>query len=445
MNKIIEQLQNKNIIILGFGMEGKSTYNYIRKYLKDIKLTIMDSNYQNITLDDKNVEIIDIDYNKFNNYDLIFKSPGISFKDLDTTSFKDKITSQLEIFLETTPSYTIGITGSKGKSTTTSLIYKIINDQNIKSYIVGNIGKPILDIVDEVDENTYVVIECSSHQLEYTKVSPNIGIILNLFEEHLDHYKSKEHYYMAKMNLVNYQSNKDYFIYSSDNEDLKNHIDIINTNATKLDINNIKNNNSYTYIKDNYIYVNDKKLYDVNTKRKIQGIHNLKNIMFTLTISEILKLDINKTIESISNFEPLPHRMELVGTYNEITYYNDSIATIPNATINGIEALSNVNTIIIGGKDRGIDYSLLKEYLINSEIENIVCLPDTGYTIGKEITNKNVYYVKTVEEAVDIAREVTKKNTICLLSPAASSYGFYKNFEERGNRFKEYIRKEENK
>lgn len=445
MNKIIEQLQNKNIIILGFGMEGKSTYNYIRKYLKDIKLTIMDSNYQNITLDDKNVEIIDIDYNKFNNYDLIFKSPGISFKDIDTTSFKDKITSQLEIFLETTPSYTIGITGSKGKSTTTSLIYKIINDQNIKSYIVGNIGKPILDIVDEVDENTYVVIECSSHQLEYTKVSPNIGIILNLFEEHLDHYKSKEHYYMAKMNLVNYQSNKDYFIYSSDNEDLKNHIDIINTNATKLDINNIKNNNSYTYIKDNYIYVNDKKLYDVNTKRKIQGIHNLKNIMFTLTVSEILKLDINKTIESISNFEPLPHRMELVGTYNEITYYNDSIATIPNATINGIEALSNVNTIIIGGKDRGIDYSLLKEYLINSEIENIICLPDTGYTIGKEITNKNVYYVKTVEEAVDIAREVTKKNTICLLSPAASSYGFYKNFEERGNRFKEYIRKEENK
>ena len=445
MNKIIEQLQNKNIIILGFGMEGKSTYNYIRKYLKDIKLTIMDSNYQNITLDDKNVEIIDIDYNKFNNYDLIFKSPGISFKDIDTTSFKDKITSQLEIFLETTPSYTIGITGSKGKSTTTSLIYKIINDQNIKSYIVGNIGKPILDIVDEVDENTYVVIECSSHQLEYTKVSPNIGIILNLFEEHLDHYKSKEHYYMAKMNLVNYQSNKDYFIYSSDNEDLKNHIDIINTNATKLDINNIKNNNSYTYIKDNFIYVNDKKLYDVNTKRKIQGIHNLKNIMFTLTVSEILKLDINKTIESISNFEPLPHRMELVGTYNEITYYNDSIATIPNATINGIEALSNVNTIIIGGKDRGIDYSLLKDYLINSEIENIICLPDTGYTIGKEITNKNVYYVKTVEEAVDIAREVTKKNTICLLSPAASSYGFYKNFEERGNRFKEYIRKEENK
>jgi len=445
MNKIIEQLQNKNIIILGFGMEGKSTYNYIRKYLKDIKLTIMDSNYQNITLDDKNVEIIDIDYNKFNNYDLIFKSPGISFKDINTTSFKDKITSQLEIFLETTPSYTIGITGSKGKSTTTSLIYKIINDQNIKSYIVGNIGKPILDIVDEVDENTYVVIECSSHQLEYTKVSPNIGIILNLFEEHLDHYKSKEHYYMAKMNLVNYQSNKDYFIYSSDNEDLKNHIDIINTNATKLDINNIKNNNSYTYIKDNYIYVNDKKLYDVNTKRKIQGIHNLKNIMFTLTVSEILKLDINKTIESISNFEPLPHRMELVGTYNEITYYNDSIATIPNATINGIEALSNVNTIIIGGKDRGIDYSLLKDYLINSEIENIICLPDTGYTIGKEITNKNVYYVKTVEEAVDIAREVTKKDTICLLSPAASSYGFYKNFEERGNRFKEYIRKEENK
>lgn len=445
MNKIIDTLKNKKIVILGFGMEGKSTYNYIRKYLPNQELTIMDNNFTNISVDDHNLNIINVDYDQIKDYDFIFKSPGISFKDIDITPFEDKITSQLEIFLSTTNSYTIGVTGTKGKSTTASLIYKVLTDQNKKAFLVGNIGKAILDIADEVDENTYVVIEMSSHQLQYTKHSPKIGIILNLFEEHLDHYKNKEEYFLAKINSVNYSENE-YFLYTSDNKDLNYYKDFAKTNGNKLNITDVKEESSYTYKDDKYVYVNGKQVFLIDTPRNLMGIHNLKNIMFILTVSEILNLDLNETIKSISTFEPLPHRMELVGTYDDITYYNDSIATIPSATINGVEALNNVNTIIIGGMDRGIDYTPLIEFLINSDIENVICLPTTGHKIAEIIKDKkNTYLVETVEEAVDKSKVVTKKGTICLMSPAAPSYGFYKNFEERGNRYKEYIRKEENK
>ena len=146
-----------------------------------------------------------------------------SLNDIDITSFKDKITSQLEYFLENTKAYTIGITGTKGKSTTSSLMYKILADQGMKTYLVGNIGNPILDILDETDENTYVVLELSAHQLEYIKHSVNIGIVLNLYEEHLDHFKTLEHYYDSKMNMALFQKRGDHFIFNADNSALWNY------------------------------------------------------------------------------------------------------------------------------------------------------------------------------------------------------------------------------
>jgi len=135
--------------------------------------------------------------------------------------------------------------------------------------------------------------------------------------------------------------------------------------------------------------------------------------------------------------------MELVGTYNEVTYYNDSIATIPMATINAINTLKNVDTLIFGGMDRGIDYSQLVDYLRNSDINNLICMPTTGYKIGEQLenTNKKIYYVELLEEAVSKAKQITSKGKICLMSPAASSYEYFKNFEEKGNRYKELVKK----
>lgn len=437
-NKILEHLKNKKIAIVGFGREGKSTYKFIRKYLNNQELEILDGNEKLLELNeelknDKNLKII-TGKNYLDNlekYDLIIKSPGVKFKDLDISKFEDKITSQLGLTLDFYKQNVIGITGTKGKSTTTSLIFKVLKDQGYDAYLLGNIGIPIFDYIEKFNENSKLVIEMAALQLEYVKTSPHIGIILNLFEEHLDFFKSKEHYFLAKLNMFKYQDNSDYGLYTSSNETLDKYVQNGNYITNLIDI------NKEFKIENNYVIYDNKKIYDSNSERLLLGKHNLTNIMFVLGLSELLKLDLQKTINTINQFKPLEHRMEYVATINGVKYYNDAIATIPEATINCVEALKDVDTIIFGGMDRGIDYNDLIDFFNKSKIKNFICMPDTGYKIGKEIKSKNVYMVETLEDAVKKAKEVTKN--ICVMSPAASSYNAFKNFEEKGRIYKELI------
>lgn len=437
-NKILEHLKNKKIAIVGFGREGKSTYKFIRKYLNNQELEILDGNEKLLELNeelknDKNLKII-TGKNYLDNlekYDLIIKSPGVKFKDLDISKFEDKITSQLGLTLDFYKQNVIGITGTKGKSTTTSLIFKVLKDQGYDAYLLGNIGIPIFDYIEKFNENSKLVIEMAALQLEYVKTSPHIGIILNLFEEHLDFFKSKEHYFLAKLNMFKYQDNSDYGLYTSSNETLDKYVQNGNYITNLIDI------NKELKIENNYVIYDNKRIYDSNSERLLLGKHNLTNIMFVLRLSELLKLDLQKTINTINQFKPLEHRMEYVATINGVKYYNDAIATIPEATINCVEALKDVDTIIFGGMDRGIDYNDLIDFFNKSKIKNFICMPDTGYKIGKEIKSKNVYMVETLEDAVKKAKEVTKN--ICVMSPAASSYNAFKNFEEKGRIYKELI------
>jgi UDP-N-acetylmuramoylalanine--D-glutamate ligase len=437
-NKILEHLKNKKIAIVGFGREGKSTYKFIRKYLNNQELEILDGNEKLLELNeelknDKNLKII-TGKNYLDNlekYDLIIKSPGVRFKDLDISKFEDKITSQLGLTLDFYKQNVIGITGTKGKSTTTSLIFKVLKDQGYDAYLLGNIGIPIFDYIEKFNENSKLVIEMAALQLEYVKTSPHIGIILNLFEEHLDFFKSKEHYFLAKLNMFKYQDNSDYGLYTSSNETLDKYVQNGNYITNLIDI------NKEFKIENNYVIYDNKKIYDSNSERLLLGKHNLTNIMFVLRLSELLKLDLQKTINTINQFKPLEHRMEYVATINGVKYYNDAIATIPEATINCVEALKDVDTIIFGGMDRGIDYNDLIDFFNKSKIKNFICMPDTGYKIGKEIKSKNVYMVETLEGAVKKAKEVTKN--ICVMSPAASSYNAFKNFEEKGRIYKELV------
>lgn len=441
---LINYFENKKIIILGFGREGISSYNLIRKHLKNQKLYIADrkelfeSNFD-FLINDKNVECISgTNYlNGLENYDIILKSPGISFVGMDISKFQDKIKSQIELLLEFFKVKTIGVTGTKGKSTTSSLIYKILCDQNINCKFLGNIGIPAFDFVDEIEEDMTIVLELSSHQLEYVKHSPNIAILLNIFEEHLDHYDSYQKYAEAKCNIYKFQNKNDYFLYSNDNEMLRKCIKETTANTLKVSLNDTSSN---IYLKDSFVYFNDKKIYDSKMPRLLLGEYNLGNIMFALGVSEILELDIKKTINSISNFKTLEHRLELVGKFEDVYYYDNCIGTIPMATIEAVKALNNVDTLIIGGMDRGIDYSDFIEFLNNSNITNIVCMPKTGHDIAKKLKKDKAIIVETLEEAVDVSKKVTKKGMSCLISPAAASYGFFKNFEEKGNKFKQLVR-----
>ena len=451
IEEIISFLKDKKIAILGFGLEGKSTYNFIRKHLPkkqlDIRYNKENINEENEYLNkDKNLQFITGNkyLEKIENYDIILKSPGISFKNIDISKFEDKISSQLELFLEYSKSLTIGITGTKGKSTTSSLIYEMLKNQNKDVELLGNIGTPIFDEIDKIKENTITVLEISSHALQYIKKSPNISILLNLYEEHLDHYKSFEEYGDAKFNIFKFQNKEDIAIFNLDNKEIAKKQYHFKKSDYGITINNINNNitENTIYMEDKYIYCNNKKMYSINDKRKLKGNHNLNDIMFVLAVSNILNLDLEKTINAINEFNPLEHRLEYVGKFDGVYYYNDSIATIPEATIESIKALDNVNTLIVGGNDRGVNQENLIKFLKESKIENIICLPKTGEYIyeGLNKTNKKVVKAENMEEAVKRAKELTKKNTICLLSPAASSYGYFKNFKERGNMFKYYAK-----
>ena len=444
INDLIDYFRDKKIIILGFGMEGQSTYKLIRKYLKNQTIYIADQkkNFEedyDFLKNDKNIICISGDHylNHLENYDIIMKTPGISFAGLNTKSYYHNIKSQMELLLEFFDVFTIGITGTKGKSTTSSLIYEMLKQQNINTMLLGNIGTPVFDYVDEINEDTKIVLEISSHQLEFMEVSPNIAVLLNIYPEHLDHYNSFKQYAQAKCNIFKYQNKSDKFLYNVDNETIKKLVKT--TKATSYKVSLAGSKNSEIYIKKDEVYFEKNPIYNINQPRNLLGEYNLNNIMFVLAISEIVGLNLEKTIKTIAEFKPLSHRLEFVGNYDDILYYDNSIGTIPMATIEAIKTLNNVDTLIIGGMDRGLDYTELIQFLNESDISNIICMPKTGHDIAKKLT-RNVYIVDTMEEAVGIAKRVTKKEKSCLLSPAAASYGFFKNFEEKGNLYQKLVK-----
>ena len=446
-NEIMEYLLGKKIAILGFGLEGKSTYHFIRKY-SDMHLTIIDKNdvyesNKDMLADDHNLSyIIGAEYlNMLSGFDLIIKSPGVITKDIDTTNIP--FTSQLELLLMVNHEHVIGITATKGKSTTTSLTYEVLRANGIDAKIVGNIGKPIFDEIENMTKDTYMVVEMSALQLEFVTYSPHIAAILNLYEDHLDHSGTIEHYHENKLQIFKHQTGHDYAIYCSDIEPLNSYItDIYKGKKYRVQMHTKDIDLHTTYIYKDKVYLNQKEIFDTNTELHLLGEHNVRNIMVVLTIAEIMELNLKKTVDAIKNFKPLEHRIELVGTYNGVIYYNDAIATVPNATISAIKALKNVDTLIFGGMDRGIDYQPLIDFLETGIVRNLICMPTTGYKVGSKIKNNNVfkYNIEKLEEAVLKAKEITAQGKICLLSPAAASYEYFKNFEEKGKAYKNLVK-----
>ena len=481
IEKILNILNKyENILILWFGREWKTSYNFIRRHFPDKKLTILDEN-QIWEINDDNTEILieKITVERLKQFDLIIKTPGISFKWMDTEWLN--ITSQLELLLEVDRENVIAITGTKGKSTTTTLLYQVIKDQKENTFLLWNIWVPIFEQIENFDGNSTLVIECSSHQLQYIKTSPHIAILLNLYPEHLDHYNSLEEYYESKLNIFKYQTEWDFAIVDEQVENVINmsswgkaegynlysslrsewhkgaikiiiwkdafvQWDFVVLDKDSLSKGGSEWNEQVGFSNAGIIPPTPlnkggslEQIYNIHEPRKLLWEHNLRNIMNILVVCDILGLDFEKAKEVIAEFQPLEHRMELVWTFDWVTYYNDSIATIPASTINSLKSIPNVNTLILWWMDRWIDYSELINFVNSSNVENVICLPKTGHDIMPQITKKT-YKVENLPQAVEIAKQVTKKWSVCLLSPAASSYTFFKNFEERGRMFKELVK-----
>lgn len=440
IDAILDYLKGKKIAILGFGLEGKSTYNFLRRYLPTKLFTIIDQNENLEKMADNNINyVLGENYlDNLDDYELVIKTPGICLID---KKYKCEIVSQFSLLLNLTDAFVIGVTGTKGKSTTTSLIYEIIKAQKDNVYLVGNIGIPIFDLIDDFNKDSIIVAEMSGHQLYDIKRSPNIGIITNLFEEHLDYFKTIDNYYHSKLNMFRYQNEDAYGIYLKDNDDLNYNIAKTNIKSTLIGLG--KDN-----IIDNKIHLDSREVFDLNLKRNLIGDFNNLNIMMALQVTKLLNLDLEKARHTIADFKGLEHRMSLIATVNDISFYDDTLATIPAATQNSILAIPNIETLIIGGMDRNINYDSFIEFLANSKLENIICQPDTGKYIYESLVkncSKNIYYIEKLEDAVDKSFEITKKNKAVLLSPAAPSYNVFKNYADKSKHYQEYILKHQNK
>lgn len=424
--KIIEYLKDKKILILGFGREGQSTLSYIRKYLPEKELTVADKNALNI--DDSFVKTICGEgyLDCINGFDLVMKSPGISFRDVEVDS-DTEITCQVDLFLRFAECRKVGITGSKGKTTTSTLTYEMLKAAGFDARLIGNIGIPVFDTLETLDSNTIAVIEMSSHQLEFTHASPEAAILTNVYEEHLDHYKGGfTGYVNAKLNIVRHQNENNAFIYNA-TQGIDEYIRPEEIKSKKIGVR-----------------ADDALPFEI-TNEHLLGVHNRQDVLFARQAAKFFGANDGACEKGVMNFKGIEHRMEKVGTFKGVTFYNDCIATIPHAVECAVEALKTVDTLIIGGKDRGLDYSEFAEFLAKSGIANILGTPETGHSIVKMIKEinpvKNALCPENLEEAVKLAYELTEKGKICLLSPAASSYNVYKNFEEKGKHYKELIKK----
>ena len=348
-------------------------------------------------------------------YDIVIKTPGISLKDFDAKGVE--ITSQTDLFLSQFHSQTIGISGTKGKSTTTSLIYHLLKSSGHDAILTGNIGIPCFDIMEQIHEDSIVVYELSAHQLEYVHNSPRVGVLLNVFEEHLDHFGTFERYKQAKFNLLRYMGSDDYAVVH----------DSLTMDTLVLGVNNV------TFSRMDFDIDED--------ALPILGPHNLLNAKAALCACAAYGMEVGELLPHLYTFKPLEHRLEPVGAFGGVTFVNDSISTIPQAAIAACQTLGRVDFLLLGGFDRDIDYTPLVDFMKEQPVPHLLFTGKAGERMMEMMKNRGVasqlVVYHTMEEAFDYLKAHAKSGDVCLLSPAASSYDQYKNFEERGRKFKQ--------
>ena len=442
----VEQLEDQSILILGFGTEGQATYEFLRKRWPEKPLSIADRRKIDEFPEELARKLLDdpaltlnfgpryLDSADGYNSKVIIKTPGIpASTEAIVRACKGgcKLTSHSQIFLTNYPrEKVIGVTGTKGKSTTTALIHHILRCASIPAELVGNIGQPPLARIDLVSKDTYFVHEFSSHQLAEIETSPHIAVLLNIVPEHLDYYGSFEQYVAAKENITKFQTPDDFLIFAAD-------YPIPSGIAERS-----RASRKPFHADDRIDHILD------ISEIPLPGKFNVQNIIAAVAAASLCGAHPEAIREAVRTFQALPHRLERIGTYNDVTFYDDSIATVPDATLAALEALgSGVQTLLLGGHERNLDFRYFAEHL-PPNVKTLIFFPPTGVRIWKAIEthSKNTslpeaFFVGDMEQAVKIAYECTEPGKICLLSPASPSFGTFKDYRERGDLFKAFVRK----
>lgn len=373
--------------------------------------------------------------------DMIFKTPGMRIDKPELVKAAERgahITSEMETFFALCPSHIIAITGSDGKTTTTTLVHKMLTDAGYKTWLGGNIGHPLLAEVEQMTEDDYVVLELSSFQLHTMPYSPEIGIITNLSPNHLDWHTDYNEYIEAKTNIYKHMSSGSHLILNADNADSTSLLPIDNADVKLFS----RKGSADICIDGDMIICGGRRVLNINDI-KIPGMHNVENYMAAIGAVDGLVSD-EIIVNTAKTFGGVPHRIELVRVIDGVRYYNSSIDSSPNRTINTLNVFKNKVILIAGGKDKGIPYDDLGEpiadhvktlILIGATSGKIkAALDATGRADEVEVVNAASY-----EEAVCAAQSRANDGDVVLLSPASTSFDMFRNFEERGNLFKKIV------
>jgi UDP-N-acetylmuramoylalanine--D-glutamate ligase len=463
---ILEEIENRATALLGFGVEGQSTYEFLRGRFPRKPLVIADRQpLEKLDIRPDVLELLrgdgavslncgDDDARALGQQEVIIKAPGIPYTHPALSAAESRgalITSQLEIFFELCDRRrTVGVTGTKGKSTTSSLLNKILVTAGMDASLCGNIGEPPLSKIKEASPKTLFVLELSSYQLERLKTSPHIAVLLNIVPEHLDYHQGFQAYVSAKENITRFQDAGDFLVF---NQDYPLPAEIARrTRARPFPFSMRSGVQPGCYIAGGGI-----RFSDAEAEREVLalsdipllGEFNRQNVLAAVAAASLLGAPPAAVREAVRDFKALPHRLEFVGEYEGVLFYDDSISTVPECTLSALSALGpSVQTLILGGHDRHLDYADFARQLLSSSVENLILFPPTGRMIWGAIESADegaarrfkVFPVETMEEAIGIAFANTAPGRTCLLSPASPSYSNFKNYRARGEAFKRCIR-----
>lgn len=429
---------SQSILIVGAGKEGLSSLRYIRTKYPDARITITDQ--QAVEFNPLGATtLFGAQYpTEVSAWDVVIVSPGV----LPYAGILDDarmITTPTNIFFEECKGTVIGVTGSKGKSTTSSLVFDILQLAQQPVRLVGNIGVPALDaLLERNSQNDIYIYELSSYQCARLEHGPDTAVITNLFPEHIDYHGSVEQYYDDKLRITRTQAATQHVIFNATVPELVGRMNI--SAAQQHPYPSITG----VHVKDDAIFFDEEKIISVNDI-PLLGEHNFHNVLAAITVAKQYGVE-NKTIQNaIRAFQPLPHRLECIGTFYDITFYDDAISTSPESTIAAIHCMPQpIGTIFLGGQNRGYDFSELARVIKEKQIPNIVFFPYSGADMQQALEKigyapRNIH-TSSMEEAVQFAYKHTPTNTIALLSCASPSYSIFKNFEDKGDQFQYAVR-----
>ena len=485
-------LQNKKVAVLGMGIEGLALVDFL--FDKDCDISVLDKlhpkeieerltseerkTFNRILQDEKIVKTFGEDYlENLDKFDVVFRSPGISYHNPKIAEARKKgveISSQIKLFFELCPCKIIGVTGTKGKGTTASLIFEILksssqfsilNSQSVLNdkmktdeltgnwkletgklpqvYLAGNIGYPAITLIPELKSDDIVILELSSFQLMDLERRPQIAVVTNLLIDHLDYHRDEEEYRKAKENIVKYQTENDFAI--------------LNKRSTfdEAIISDLKSSIRYFGSMEGVdaIVTNEDVILDPQNRNakicdksniELFGHHNLENIAAAVLVADILNINMETVKQVVKEFKGLPHRIEFVAEINGVKFINDSFATNPEPTMAAINSFSENKILILGGSSKGADFTTLVKKISCSNVKAVVLIGAEADKIERSLveaaySGQIKKGISNIDEIVKTAKDLASPGDVIILSPACASFGLFKNYKDRGEKFKNAV------